>query len=317
MVSEHDLESRLAEVRAQASGAKQGVFGPNSVTWKVNREAALFLGAGRALLLQLAHPWVAQAITDHSTTITDPIRRFHRTFDLMFTLVFGTLDQACAAARRLHKRHSVITGMMPRAAGPFAAGSFYLADEAAALMWVHATLIDTALAAHDALLGPLEPAERDRYYEESKLMAAMYGIPQEMVPGGWTEFQAYMNAALASPVLTVTSEARSIAHTLVIEGARPWLRPPRWYRAVTAGMLPEQLREAFGLRFEDVERRAASRALQRIRRIYPRLSKRLKHVGPYWEASERLARGGGPSFRTRASNWVWIGRSSIERVDLE
>jgi uncharacterized protein (DUF2236 family) len=34
------------------------------MTWRVNREAILFLAAGRALLLQLAHPWVAAAVAD-------------------------------------------------------------------------------------------------------------------------------------------------------------------------------------------------------------------------------------------------------------
>jgi uncharacterized protein (DUF2236 family) len=70
----------------------------------------VFLGAGRALLLQLAHPWVAAAISEHSKTFADPIGRFHRTFNITFTMVFGTLDQALAASRRLHRRHAVVTG---------------------------------------------------------------------------------------------------------------------------------------------------------------------------------------------------------------
>jgi hypothetical protein len=61
----------------------------------------------------------------------------------MFAMDFGTLDQALAAARRLHRRHAAITGVMPRAAGPYAAGSRYRANEASALLWVHATLIET------------------------------------------------------------------------------------------------------------------------------------------------------------------------------
>jgi uncharacterized protein (DUF2236 family) len=59
LVSPEDFERRLEIVRAAAAGPREGVYGPASVTWRVNREAAIFLGAGRALLLQLAHPWVA------------------------------------------------------------------------------------------------------------------------------------------------------------------------------------------------------------------------------------------------------------------
>jgi hypothetical protein len=56
LLSEDDFESSLDAVREAAAGPIEGVFGPASVTWRVDREAAVFLGAGRALLLQLAHP---------------------------------------------------------------------------------------------------------------------------------------------------------------------------------------------------------------------------------------------------------------------
>src|SRR4051794_24355491 len=101
-----DLERSLTFVQESAAGAAEGVFGGESTIWKVDREAAVFLGAGRALLLQLAHPWVATAIADHSSALADPIGRFHRTFDVVFTMVFGSLDQALHMSRRLHRRHS-------------------------------------------------------------------------------------------------------------------------------------------------------------------------------------------------------------------
>ena len=103
-----------------------GIFGPRSMTWRVDREAAIFFGAGRALLLQLAHPWVAAAIEQHSDTFADPISRFHRTFSVVFTMVFGRLEQSLQAARRLHRRHAAISGTMQLAAGPFPAGSLLL-----------------------------------------------------------------------------------------------------------------------------------------------------------------------------------------------
>ncbi len=107
-VSREAFEAQLKSVRVLAFGEREGVFGPASVIWRVDREAAMFLGAGRALLLQLAHPWVAAAIAEHSRTFDDPIGRFHRTFGVVFSMVFGSLDQAIAAARRLHRRHAAI-----------------------------------------------------------------------------------------------------------------------------------------------------------------------------------------------------------------
>src|SRR6266487_4905345 len=128
---EHEQELEI--VQALACGASEGVFGPASLMWRVDREAAIFLGAGRALLLQLAHPWVAAAISQHSRTFTDPLGRFHRTFRAVFGMIFGSVDQAVAAARRLHRRHAAIQGFLPAAAGPFAAGSTYRANDLAAL----------------------------------------------------------------------------------------------------------------------------------------------------------------------------------------
>jgi hypothetical protein len=74
-VGREDLERQLEVVRALAPGEMEGVFGPDSLTWRIDREALTFLGAGRALLLQLAHPWVAAAIAEHSKTVDDPIGR--------------------------------------------------------------------------------------------------------------------------------------------------------------------------------------------------------------------------------------------------
>src|ERR1700692_223873 len=136
LLSEDDFESSLDTVCEAAAGSIEGVFGPASLTWRVDREAAVFLGAGRALLLQLAHPWVAAAIAEHSRTFADPIARFHQTFNTVFTMVFGTRDQALAAARRLHRRHAAVTGILPWAAGRFAAGHHYRANEVSALRWV-------------------------------------------------------------------------------------------------------------------------------------------------------------------------------------
>src|SRR5215469_10985591 len=219
MISDEDFELQLRLVHMHAAGYMAGVLGPGSVTWRINREAVLFLGAGRALLLQLAHPWVATAVAGHSQVFADPIGRLHRTFRVMFTMIFGTLDQALKGARRLHQRHAAITGVMPRAAGPFAAGSPYWANETSALRWVHATLVETALVAHDLILAPLSSEDRERYYAESRILAALFGISQTSLPSSWEEFGAYNRAMWDSTTLTVTPDARAIAEQ-ILKGAK-------------------------------------------------------------------------------------------------
>lgn len=310
LVGEQEFEVALALVRAKAAGADEGVFGPASLTWRIDREAAIFLGAGRALLLQLAHPWVAAAIAEHSQALSDPIGRFHRTFATMFSMVFGSLDHALDATRRLYRRHASITGILPQSAGPFDAGSGYRANEAAALQWVHASLVDTALVAHDLVLPPLGPQECEQYWAENRLFAALFGLQVNQLPKDWAGFGAYTGAMLNSDTLSVTPAARDIAGQ-IFRGTRPWLRPPAWYMAMTAMMLPQPLRAGFGLEFGAREQSAAERALRWLRRVYPRLPERLRYVGPYQEAMARLRGRPRPDAFTRVLNRGWIGRPTL------
>lgn len=307
LVAADDLERRLEEIRAVAAGEREGVFGPRSISWRLDREAATFLGAGRALLLQLAHPWVAAGVGAHSRALADPIGRFHRTFDVVYTMTFGTLDQAFGVARRLHRRHEAVTGTLPEAAGPFPAGSPYWANEVEALRWVHATLADTSTMVHDLTFGPLNATDRERRWRESRVFAGLFGIPGERLPGDWDGFQAYCAAMLDSDRLTVTPTARAMA-TQLLDGAGTWLRSPGWYRAFTASLLPQRLRDGFGLAFGPAERCQAERALNWARRLYPKLPDRLRHVGPYQEAQARLRGESAPDLGAQALNRFWIGR---------
>ncbi|MBH5400226.1 DUF2236 domain-containing protein [Bradyrhizobium sp. CNPSo 4010] len=311
MVTEKDLEATLDFVRAHAAGPNAGVFGPSSVTWRIDREAMIFVGAGRALLLQLAHPWVAAAIAEHSSTFADPIGRFHRTFGIVFPMVFGSLDQALSSSRQLHRRHGMIIGQMPETVGPFAAGSRYCANDVPALRWVHATLVETAVMAHDLVLPPLSAEERDRYWSEARLYGALFGLTGNDLPADWSGFVAYTKAMAQSETLTVSSAAREIA-AQIFTGARPWLRPPRWYRALTASMLPERLRAGFGFELDARGIRSADNALRWIRRVYPKLPDRLRYVGPYQEAQARLRGEARPDWMIRCLNRAWIGRPQMD-----
>ncbi|MGB6725169.1 MAG: oxygenase MpaB family protein [Terracidiphilus sp.] len=113
-VSRHDIAALLSQVAAGVFDRNAGIFGPDSLSWRINRESALFLGAGRAALLQLAHPWVVAALRQHSSLLNQPIARFHNTFRFVFTMVFGTLDQALAAARHLYALHTALPASWPK-----------------------------------------------------------------------------------------------------------------------------------------------------------------------------------------------------------
>ncbi|MBI4952621.1 MAG: DUF2236 domain-containing protein [Myxococcales bacterium] len=297
-VGREDLERSLAELAREAPDARAGIFGPDTLAWRVFRESSVFLGGGRAALLQLAHPFVAHAVDEHSRTRTDPFGRFRRTFAHVFAMAFGDRAHAERSARRVHAIHEGIAGALPASAarGCCAGLGRYDANDAEALFWVHATLIDSALRAHELVLGRLELAERERYYAESQRFARLFGIPDAVMPPDWAAFERYMEWMARH--LVVTPPAQAIAGVLFSAEA---LRPPglaRFARLVTAGLMPEPLRAPFDLRFGPVERRAFEATLRAVRATYRRLPGAVRFLPAYTRALRRIA--GRPEHDSRS-----------------
>jgi uncharacterized protein (DUF2236 family) len=308
-VSREHIERLWTSVGDGTSDPHAGIYGPSSISWKVNRESALFLGAGRAALLQLAHPWVAAALDRHSNLRNDPLARFHNTFRVVFTMIFGTLPQALGASRYLYHLHTRIKGELPESVGSYPRGSRYEANEVNALLWVYATLIESALLAYDSVLPPLSNTERETYYAESKTVAALFGIPATALPADWSGFDAYNRAMWTSDSLGVNALSREMAHR-VLRGRGSWLPVPHWYRTLTAAWMPERLRDEFALPYGEGDRDAVVKTLGWLSGIYGRLPAPLRFVGPYQEARARLlGRHVGPL--TRVSNRFWMGQQRM------
>src|SRR5450432_2466617 len=113
IVTREDLELSLRDLAHEVRNDRAGILGPGSVAWRLGGDLGVFLGGGRAALLQLAHPMVAYAIDHHSRTRADVVGRFRRTFRNISAMVFGELDDALAAARRVHAIHMRVHGTMP------------------------------------------------------------------------------------------------------------------------------------------------------------------------------------------------------------
>ncbi|GIW71752.1 MAG: hypothetical protein KatS3mg102_1294 [Planctomycetota bacterium] len=314
-VGRAELERSLVQLAAECEDPRAGLFGPASLAWEIGREAMLFLGGGRAALLQLAHPWVAQAVADHSVTLADARGRFVRTFENVFAMVFGDLEAALAAARRVHAIHERVRGRLDERAGPFAAGSPYLANDEQALYWVQATLDDTSIQVFELLVRPLSRAEKEEYLAETRRFARLFGIPDAVIPSDWEAFCAYNRRMWNSELLQVGTPARRIAEQLLQLG-HPLVRPLMgWYRIMTAGLLPERLRAAYGLAFGPAERAVFAASVRLLRAGLRRLPGRLRYLPAYFEALARLrgsSRAGALDRAVRgalerAGRWVLAG----------
>ena len=238
-----------------------GLFGPHSVLWRVNRESAVTLAGTCAILMQFAHPKVAAAVRDHSRYQVDAVGRLRNTLELTLAIVFGPRAEAMQAVRAINSKHRTVRG------------PGYSATDPELVLWVHATLVYSAIRGYRALVGSLTDAEADHYYQDTKEIGVLLGIPREMYPGSVEAFEAYLHRMIASREILVGPDAKRLADHVL----RPQIRGvPRMafvpLTVITAGLLPPSLREDYGLKWGRAQRAAfaAGRiALQRVVAIAP------------------------------------------------
>lgn len=235
---------------------RPGLFDEHSITRRINRENILLLGGGRALLMQLAHPKVAAGVDEHSDFRTDPIRRLRRTIRMTMAIVFGDRETALAAARGVNHVHARVQGAGYRALDPDL------------LMWVYATLADTALVTYEVFVKRLLPGEREAFHQEFKLLGELLGIPRDRFPNTVGDFDEYMGQMVSSGPVRVDARARELAAQIM--KPRVWLlRGPVMVpmNVVTTGLLTPALREQFGLSWGPRQRRAYRLAAAVVPRV--------------------------------------------------
>ena len=249
-----------------------GLFGPESVTWRVNREGSLLIGGAAAAILQVAHPLVAAGVGEHSRYQTDPWGRLYRTLDLTTRITFGTSEESDKAVRAIRMAHKRVNGTLPWDAGRFPAGTPYDANDPELQMWVHATLVAGSLTVYTRWVGHLAIADQRRFYEEQKTMGERFGVPREMQPANLSDFWDYYDAMLESDALASTpvlhEVAESILHPDLPLGGRPLSDA---VALATAGLMTPRWREELGLPWGPNRERLLDASRFLVRRALPLL----------------------------------------------
>lgn len=266
-----------------------GYFGPDTVTWQLYREPLFVLGGVRALLLQVAHPAVADGVARFSNFQSDPFGRGYRTFAAMATVYFGSRTQAEQTARHLWRIHSAIRGHVPAP---------YTANDPPLLSWVLATLTDTTLQVYEqAQFLRLPPDWPARFCEESRVAARLLGIPEEVYPQDLAAFRTYMQQMLQGDLLGSTPVCREVAQAIVQHPHAP----QHLARLMAAGGLPPALCQRLGMApLPDAEARW-QRWQCRFHGAYRLLPKGLRWCPAYHQAQHRIAKAKGNSA-------AWAGR---------
>ena len=230
-----------------------GLFGPDSVTWKLHREPILLLGGLRSLYLQALHPRAVAGVVQNSGYKADPWGRLNRTSDYVGTVVYGSTAQVEVASSRLRRLHSRMSAVDP------STGERFRIDEPDLLRWVHVAEVESFLTTARRAGLKLTDDEVDRYYTEQVRAAELVGLDPSTVPATAAEVAAYYEQM--RPELRMTKDSAETALFLTVPPVpESWanrglrlglsLGPTRWAYFGIAGtalaLLPPWARKMYG-----------------------------------------------------------------------
>ena len=262
-----------------------GLFGPGSVAWRLHREPAMLVGGLRALIVQALHPLAIAAVADHSDYKSDVWGRYARTSNYVVTTIFGSRRQAEALGARVRAIHRPIRGVDRVTGRPYAA------DDPVLLLWIHATLVESFLAAYRRFVGPVSRAHADRYVEEMVRQAELVGLREADVPATEAGNQAFTDSC--RPVLVATRHSFEALDTVLHPPLPPWRRPYWWAAGqATISLLPEYAVELYGIK----RNRAAEAAVRPLVSSGSSFARRFLKPPPVLREARRRAEAAGLTF---------------------
>jgi uncharacterized protein (DUF2236 family) len=248
---------------------------PDSITWRRAGDGRLLLAAGYALLLQVSHPTVGAGVSEHSRFRSDPWRRLLRTLDYTYTMVYGGPQAAGQMGRRIRAMHARFRGQRPD-------GRPYHALEPAPYAWVHATLAEAIVAAHERFGCAFSPAERERFWREWRALGRLLGIGAHQLPGDWKGFRVYVHSMTGQLERTAAVDEVLEALQRPAPPQLPSALAPAWLLAriplarvlglASVGMLAPGLRARLGLSWSaasELQLRALGAALRASTPLMP------------------------------------------------
>jgi len=265
-------------------------FAADSVLRRVGSEPVMFFGAQRALLLQLARVEVGAGVDHHSSFRTKPIVRLWGTLDTLVLLVWGTPREATAARDHIHGIHDRVHGNL-RSDDVGEAGDVdrpYSAHDPDLLLWVWATLVDTADTVHRRFLGPLTPEAHDALYLDWRTLARLMGIPGSRLPSDRSSFSAWYRQEVNR--LQVTPTARYVAGS-VLDPPLPFVprSVKRTYALLAAGQLPPSVRAGYSLAWGAAEQHQFDTVVRQIAVTIAHTPAARRHLPDLYLAVRRAA----------------------------
>ena len=246
-----------------------GYFTDDSMLRQVHRESAVALSGQRALLMQAAHPVAFVGFFAHTGSLDEPYERLARTAQVMDTIGFGTKTDADRVTRRVRAMHRRVRGVTEEPVGRFPAGTPFAADDPDLLLWILACLVDSALVVYAKYVRTMSSAERERYWQDYRVIGRLFGLRDADMPASIREFDAYMCGMLGGGDLVVTPAARELAIQIVLRPPVPIAARPLLELAnqITVGLLPRDIRRQYGLRWDPARAVALHGGAEYVKRV--------------------------------------------------
>src|SRR4051812_4192512 len=220
-----------------------GLFGPDSISWRVHSNPVLLVGGLRALIIQSLNPQAMAGIDQHSDYLVQPLSRLRRTAEYVATVVYADSASARRSAEMVQRLHSRVHGTDP------ITDSSYSAADLQTKLWVHCVEVHSFLAAYRAYGARMDDAEQDAYLAEQARAAELMGVPAELVPSSRAAFRDFFE--FMRPRLCV-SEASQDAIQLVVDPPKTReLRPHqvslRMMATAAVAITPRYMRRMAGI----------------------------------------------------------------------
>jgi uncharacterized protein (DUF2236 family) len=224
-----------------------GIVAEDSIVREVAAKRVVTLGGLPAVLLQLAHPMVAQGVSDYSRFQHDPLARLISTLDATLVMTFGDTCQVAEKVGKVRLRHQAVHGELGQTHGEWRQGELYSALDAKLCLWVYATGVEMVLDTYSALYAPLSQPARAKYYADGKPLAEAMGVARSVLPATYSEFRSYYQDMLGR--LVVGQVARDIAAAIFAAKLGPVPVSPLG-PVIAAALLPaDRIRSAYGLKW--------------------------------------------------------------------
>jgi len=255
-------------------------FNDQSMVRRVHREQVVALGGPRALLMQAAHPLAFAGFFAQTGSLEEPYERLRRTAAILDLITFGSRELADRTTRRVRALHRRVRGTIDAPVGRYAAGTAYAADDPELLLWIFASLVDSSLVVYERYVGSLSDDEREAYWQDQRLIGALFGLEPNQMPADVTTLRAYMQRMLDGDELHVTDEARELSIQIVMRppvplAARPLLELANF---ITVGLLPPGVRRQYGFSWDPLRGLALVGGAEYAKRVLvPLLPGRLRY----------------------------------------